>query len=161
MAPNELPVHAANNESKGLGVVASQSLLHRQEDTGRQVMEKLHSLPARRTTRCIACTSKLTIFPVTESAGRARQMRPHRRKTANVRTIRKINSPGGLRADVRSDRPFNAGELLDGRLGPGTAAITRLSKVPGFSETPTGFHIDEYQVDKYQWVEGYSTLANA
>ena len=41
------------------------------------------------------------------------------------------------------------------------AAITRLSQAPGFSEAPTGFHIDEYQIDKDQWVEGYSTLANA
>ena len=41
------------------------------------------------------------------------------------------------------------------------AAITRLRRAPGFSEAPAGFHIDEYQVDKDQWVEGYSTLANA
>ncbi|HBI42244.1 MAG TPA: hypothetical protein DDY78_05210 [Planctomycetales bacterium] len=41
------------------------------------------------------------------------------------------------------------------------AAITRLGQVPGFSEAPAGFHIDEYQVDKDQWVEGYSTLAQA
>ena len=41
------------------------------------------------------------------------------------------------------------------------AAITRLRQAPGFSEAPAGFHIDEYQVDKDQWVEGYSTLASA
>ena len=41
------------------------------------------------------------------------------------------------------------------------AAIIRLGKAPGFSEAPGGFHIDEYQIDKDQWVEGYSTLANA
>jgi hypothetical protein len=41
------------------------------------------------------------------------------------------------------------------------AAATRLSKASGFSETPSGFHIDEYQIDKDQWVEGYSTLASA
>jgi hypothetical protein len=41
------------------------------------------------------------------------------------------------------------------------AAITRLGQVPGFSEAPAGFHIDEYQVDKDQWAEGYSTLAQA
>ena len=41
------------------------------------------------------------------------------------------------------------------------AAITRLGQAPGFSEAPAGFHIDEYQVDKDQWVEGYSTLATA
>lgn len=41
------------------------------------------------------------------------------------------------------------------------AAIRRLSKAPGFSEAPAGFHIDEYSLDTDQWVEGYSTLASA
>jgi len=41
------------------------------------------------------------------------------------------------------------------------AAIARLGHAPGFSDALAGFHIDEYQVDKDQWVEGYSTLANA
>jgi hypothetical protein len=41
------------------------------------------------------------------------------------------------------------------------AAIARLSRVPGFADAPTGFHIDEYPLDKDQWVEGYSTLASA
>ncbi len=38
------------------------------------------------------------------------------------------------------------------------AAIERLGRAPGFSETLAGFHIDEYELDKDQWVEGYSTL---
>ena len=41
------------------------------------------------------------------------------------------------------------------------AAIARLAQAPGFCGAPAGFHIDEYQIDKDQWVEGYSTLANA
>lgn len=41
------------------------------------------------------------------------------------------------------------------------AAITRLGRAPGFSDAPSGFHIDEYQIDRDQWVEGYSTVANA
>jgi hypothetical protein len=41
------------------------------------------------------------------------------------------------------------------------AAITRLGDAPGFSEATAGFHIDEYQLDKDQWVEGYTTLAPA
>jgi hypothetical protein len=41
------------------------------------------------------------------------------------------------------------------------AAITRLRQAPGFSDAPDGFQIDEYQMDKDQWVEGYSTVANA
>ena len=40
------------------------------------------------------------------------------------------------------------------------AAITRLSRVAGFSDAPAGFHVDEYVLDHDQWVEGYSTLAN-
>jgi hypothetical protein len=41
------------------------------------------------------------------------------------------------------------------------AAITRLGQASGFSKAPTGFHIDEYQIDKDQWVDGYSPLAVA
>ena len=41
------------------------------------------------------------------------------------------------------------------------AAIRRLSQTPGFSVAPTGFHIDEYQLDKDHWGEGYSTLKSA
>ncbi len=40
------------------------------------------------------------------------------------------------------------------------AAIARLTRAPGFSDEPAGFHIDEYQVDNDQWVEGFATLAN-
>jgi hypothetical protein len=39
------------------------------------------------------------------------------------------------------------------------AAIARLSRAPGFSDALEGFCIDEYQVDKDQWVEGYSTIS--
>ena len=41
------------------------------------------------------------------------------------------------------------------------AAIARLGQAPGFADALAGFHIDEYQVDKDQWVEGYSAFANA
>jgi hypothetical protein len=41
------------------------------------------------------------------------------------------------------------------------AAVTRLSGLPGFSEAPNGFQIDEYRLDADQWVEGYVTLADA
>ena len=40
-------------------------------------------------------------------------------------------------------------------------AITRMRQAPGFSDAPEGFHIDEYEVDKDQWVEGYTTVAYA
>ena len=38
------------------------------------------------------------------------------------------------------------------------AAIARLGQTPGFADAPDGFHIDEYQMDRDQWVEGYSTF---
>lgn len=37
-------------------------------------------------------------------------------------------------------------------------AIKRLSQMPGFSETADGFHVDEYQLDKDDWAEGYITI---
>lgn len=40
-------------------------------------------------------------------------------------------------------------------------AIARLSQVSGFRNAAHGFHVDEYLLDMDQWVEGYSTLANA
>ena len=39
-------------------------------------------------------------------------------------------------------------------------AMKRLSQSPGFSESPDGFCIDEYQLDKDQWVEGYATVTS-
>jgi hypothetical protein len=41
------------------------------------------------------------------------------------------------------------------------AAAVRLADVPGFSDAPDGFHIDEYPIDQDQWVEGYVTLTDA
>ena len=35
------------------------------------------------------------------------------------------------------------------------AAIKRLGRAPGFSEAANGFQVDEHQVDKDNWVEGY------
>ena len=39
------------------------------------------------------------------------------------------------------------------------AAVARLSQVPGFRDDLGGFHIDEYPIDRDQWVAGYSTIA--
>ena len=35
------------------------------------------------------------------------------------------------------------------------AAVARLGRLPGFSDAPDGFHVDEYRVDQDHWVEGY------
>jgi len=34
-------------------------------------------------------------------------------------------------------------------------AISRLSGQPGFSDHPTGFHIEEFELDKDHWREGF------
>jgi hypothetical protein len=40
-------------------------------------------------------------------------------------------------------------------------AVARLGRQPGFVDAPDGFCIDEYQVDRDQWAEGYVTVADA
>lgn len=39
------------------------------------------------------------------------------------------------------------------------SAVARLRCLPGFSDAPDGFHIDEYRVDQDQWAEGYVVIA--
>jgi hypothetical protein len=41
------------------------------------------------------------------------------------------------------------------------AAMTRLSRLPGFVNAADGFSIDEYHVDQDHWVEGYVAAASA
>lgn len=36
-------------------------------------------------------------------------------------------------------------------------AVERLKLQPGFKDAIEGFHIDEYELDKDHWVEGYFT----
>lgn len=38
------------------------------------------------------------------------------------------------------------------------AAVSRLVRQPGFREYPSGFSIDEYEIGKDHWVEGFVTL---
>lgn len=40
-------------------------------------------------------------------------------------------------------------------------AVTRLGRLPGFSDAPDGFHVDKYRVDQDHWVEGYVVIAGA
>ena len=37
-------------------------------------------------------------------------------------------------------------------------SIDRLRDQPGFSDHPNNFHIDEYELDKDHWEEGYVSL---
>jgi hypothetical protein len=40
-------------------------------------------------------------------------------------------------------------------------AVARLRRQPGFSDTPDGFHVEEYRLDQDHWAEGYVTVAGA
>ena len=37
-------------------------------------------------------------------------------------------------------------------------AVARIGEQPGFNETKSGFSIEEYEVDKDHWTEGFATL---
>lgn len=39
------------------------------------------------------------------------------------------------------------------------AAMARLRRLPGFADSPEGFHLDEYRVDQDHWAEGYVVVA--
>jgi hypothetical protein len=41
------------------------------------------------------------------------------------------------------------------------AAVARLSRLPGFADSPDGFHVDEYRVDRDHWAEGYVVIEGA
>ena len=73
---------------------------------------------------------------------------------ANVFVLQHVHSLEDGAEDVKFIGVYSSRENAQ-------AAVGRLAKAPGFSDAPTGFHIDEYQIDKDQWVEGYSTFASA
>ena len=39
-----------------------------------------------------------------------------------------------------------------------TAAVGRIKTLPGFSDTPEGFHVQAYALNKDHWTEGFSTV---
>jgi homoserine kinase type II len=41
------------------------------------------------------------------------------------------------------------------------AAIARMCLLPGFRDYPSGFHIDEYELDRDQWAEGFISWEEA
>jgi len=72
---------------------------------------------------------------------------------ATVYVLQHVHSTGGDAEDVKFTGVYSSHEKAQ-------AAVARLSCVLGFSDASDGFHIDEYQVDRDQWVEGYATLAD-
>ena len=71
-----------------------------------------------------------------------------------VYVVQHVHSPRGDEKDVKFIGVYSSREKAQ-------AAMGRLSQAPGLSDAPAGFHIDEYELDKDQWVDGYSTLATA
>jgi len=39
-----------------------------------------------------------------------------------------------------------------------TAALDRLRTRPGFEQTPEGFHVQAYDLDKDHWTDGFATM---
>lgn len=73
---------------------------------------------------------------------------------AKVYVVQHVRSLGGSEEDVKFIGVYSSHEKAH-------AAIGRLSQAPGFCDALAGFHIDEYDLDKDQWVEGYSTLVTS
>jgi hypothetical protein len=71
---------------------------------------------------------------------------------ANVFVVQHVHSQEDGVEDVKLIGVYSSREKAD-------AAVARLSRLPGFSEAPDGFSVDEYPVDQDHWVEGYVTVA--
>ena len=72
---------------------------------------------------------------------------------ASVFVLQHVHSTGDAAEDVKFIGVYSSREKAQG-------AAARLGRTPGFSDAPDGFHIDEYQVDQDQWVDGYATLTD-
>jgi hypothetical protein len=70
---------------------------------------------------------------------------------ASVFVVQHVHSQEDGIEDVKFIGVYSSREKAD-------AAVARLSSLRGFSDAPDGFHVDEYLVDKDQWVEGYVTI---
>jgi hypothetical protein len=73
---------------------------------------------------------------------------------ASVFVLQHVHSREDGSEDVKFIGVYSSREKAD-------AAVARLSRLPGFSDAPDGFHVDEYRVDQDHWVEGYVAAARA
>ena len=73
---------------------------------------------------------------------------------ASVFVVQHVHSREDGVEDVKFIGVYSSREKAD-------AAVERLGRLPGFSDAPDGFHIDEYRVDQDQWTEGYVVVAGA
>jgi len=72
----------------------------------------------------------------------------------NVFVVQHVHAHDGGEEDVKFIGVYSTREKAD-------AAVSRLSRQPGFADTRDGFSVDEYQLDQDQWVEGYVEVAGA
>ncbi len=73
---------------------------------------------------------------------------------ASVFVLQHVHSRDNGVEDVKFIGGYSSPEKAD-------AAVARLSCLPGFSDAPHGFHVDEYRVDQDHWAEGYVVAAGA
>jgi hypothetical protein len=73
---------------------------------------------------------------------------------ASVFVLQHVHSRGDGVEDVKFIGVYSSKEKAD-------AAVVRLSRLPGFSDAPDGFHVDEYRIDQDHWVEGYVVVTGA
>lgn len=67
---------------------------------------------------------------------------------ASVFVLQHVHSRDGGDEDVKLIGVYSSREKAGD-------AVARLSRLPGFSDVPDGFHVDEYRIDQDHWVEGY------
>ena len=72
----------------------------------------------------------------------------------NVFVLQHVHSAEDDVEDVKLISVYSSREKAE-------SAVMRLRQAPGFLDTPDGFHVDEYDLDRDHWVEGYVTFANA
>lgn len=73
---------------------------------------------------------------------------------ASVFVVQHVHAREGGVEDIKFIGVYSSRENAD-------AAVARLSRVPGFSDAPDGFSIDEHQLDQDHWAEGYVAVAGA
>jgi hypothetical protein len=73
---------------------------------------------------------------------------------AKVYVLQHSNEMAGGVEDVKLIGVYSSRESAQ-------AAVGRLGRLPGFADSVGRFSIDEYQLDRDQWVEGYLTVASA
>ncbi len=72
----------------------------------------------------------------------------------SVFVLQHVHSREDGAEDVKFIGVYSSGEKAN-------AAAARLRRLPGFSDSPDGFHVYEYRVDQDHWVEGYVEVAGA